>query len=62
MRPGEGDYLLVVDSNVGWNKVNALVQRDTSYRVTLAPDGSARAELDLHYRHTGQAGPTPLRP
>lgn len=59
LRPGDADYLLVVDSNVGWNKVNALVTRDTDYRVTPAPDGSAQAQLTLTYRHQGQANDAP---
>lgn len=54
VRPGDGDYLLVVDSNVGWNKVNSVVQRNTNYTITPNADGSARAQLELVYRHTGQ--------
>lgn len=53
--PGSGDFLLVVDSNVGWNKVNSVVQRSTNYIVTPRADGSALAELELVYRHQGQA-------
>lgn len=59
LRPGDADYLLVVDSNVGWNKVNALVTRSTDYRVTPAPDGNAQAQLTLTYRHQGQATGAP---
>jgi hypothetical protein len=57
--PGDGDYLFVVDTNVGWNKVNVIVTRDTHYRVTPAADGSAQAELILVYRHGGQPAPAP---
>ena len=53
--PGVGDFLLVVDSNVGWNKVNGLVQRNTNYTVTPSADGSAQADLELVYRHQGEA-------
>lgn len=59
LRPGDGDYLLVVDSNVGWNKVNVLVSRATDYSVTPAPDGSAQAQLTLTYRHQGAATDAP---
>ncbi len=31
MEPGNGDYLMVVDSNVGWNKANAAVDRQTAH-------------------------------
>ncbi len=53
--PGASDFLLVIDSNVGWNKVNSVVQRTTNYTVTPRPDGSARVDLELVYRHQGEA-------
>ncbi len=55
VEPGSGDYLMVVDSNVGWNKVNGVVQRTTNYTITPRADGSALAELELVYRHQGEA-------
>ncbi|MEZ4771135.1 MAG: DUF4012 domain-containing protein [Caldilineales bacterium] len=54
VEPGAGDHLLVVDSNVGWNKVNALVDRGTRYTVHPQADGSAEVELRLTYTHHGQ--------
>lgn len=54
VEPGDGDYLLVIDSNVGWNKVNALVDRNTRYTVHPLADGSVAAELRLTYVHHGQ--------
>lgn len=59
VHPGSDDFLLVVDSNVGWNKVNGVVQRNTVYTVTPRPDGSARVDLDLAYRHQGAASDEP---
>jgi hypothetical protein len=53
LRPPAGDFLLVVDSNVGWNKVNSLVVRETDYRVTPGENGSGQAELVLTYHHQG---------
>jgi hypothetical protein len=50
--PGQ-DLLMVVDTNVGFNKVNSLIERNIIYRVTLARDGSGQADLDLHYQHNG---------
>lgn len=45
-----GDYLLVVDSNVGYNKVTANVSVALSYTVDLSalPHPVARLELDYH--------------
>jgi hypothetical protein len=56
---GAGDYLFAVDTNVGWNKVNVIVSRDTHYRIIPGPDGSAEAELVLVYRHGGQPSAAP---
>ena len=53
VQPGDGDSLLVVDTNVGWNKVNSLVERSTVYTITPQADGSAEAILELTYRHQG---------
>jgi len=48
-----GDYLFVVDSNVGFNKVNPLIEQDILYTVHL--DGtSPTAELRIRYTHRSQ--------
>lgn len=44
------DVLGVVDTNVGYNKVNSLIQREIRYEVNL---DSLQARLDLTYHHTG---------
>ena len=54
IRKSDGDYLMVVDANIGFNKVNALVAEEMDYRVTLHADGTASAELSLAYTHQGQ--------
>jgi len=60
LRPLAGaDFLAVVDSNLGYNKVNAAVQQAIAYRVE--PDGRApgalTATLILTYTHTAGALP-----
>jgi hypothetical protein len=57
--PGADDFLLVVDSNVGWNKVNGIVQRTTRYTLTPRADGSAWVDLELVYQHQGEASSEP---
>ena len=47
------DYLMVVDANVGYGKVNPLIERIVDYRVQLQPDGTGRAEVTLDYAHRG---------
>jgi hypothetical protein len=65
VEPGEGDYLFVVDSNVGFNKVNARVERKIDYAVDLSqakptaivtitytnPSRQEQGECDLHKQH-----------
>jgi hypothetical protein len=53
--PAGHDLLLVVDSNVGYNKVNTIVDRSLAYHVTLDSNGRHQANLALTYRHNGRA-------
>ncbi|MCI0477737.1 MAG: DUF4012 domain-containing protein, partial [Anaerolineales bacterium] len=47
--PGAGDYLNVVDSNLGFNKVNARITREISYTVRLNENGGeATVEITYH--------------
>jgi len=46
-----GDYLLVVDSNVGYNKLNATVEQAIEYAVELSGSGPAVAQLTVRYRN-----------
>jgi hypothetical protein len=49
----DGDYLAVVDSNVGYNKVDAAIRREAGYAVAWPPDGNGgpQATLTLTYTH-----------
>jgi hypothetical protein len=51
VRESAGDYLMVVDSNVGFNKVNPNIEQTLSYDLVLDPSGTATAQLVLTYRH-----------
>ena len=51
MQPGSGDFLALVDSNLGWNKVNGRVEQTLTYTVTLPANGAAQAELVVQYHH-----------
>jgi hypothetical protein len=54
LHPAPGaDYLAVVDTNMGYNKVDAAMQRTLAYSVTW-PDGPAapaQAQVSLRYTH-----------
>lgn len=51
LQPAAGDYVMVADANLGFNKANALVERQLRYQVSLAVDGSAQARARLVYHH-----------
>lgn len=54
--PTQGDFLMVVDSNLGYSKANFFTERSVDYEVALQPDGTAVATVNLTYRHTGPPG------
>jgi hypothetical protein len=54
VQDASGDYLMVVDSNVGWNKADRHLERRVDYQVTLGP-GGPQATLRLTYRHYATA-------
>ena len=47
-----GDYLQVVDSNVGYNKINHNVEQSIKYEVSWDDRGTARGELTVAYSNT----------
>jgi hypothetical protein len=49
IRPVEGDYLLVVDTNVGYNKVDPQVERALDYQVIIGADGRAHGQVTVSY-------------
>lgn len=51
MGVADGDYLAVVDSNVGYNKVTVSLEQTVRYEVEIAQGGVARSQLTLRYRN-----------
>jgi hypothetical protein len=51
VRPGNGDFLMVVDANVGYNKANARIAQTISYTVDLRTPARPFASLHLSYTH-----------
>jgi len=43
------DYLMIVDSNVGWNKVDRNIERALSYEVSLTAPDEVTGRLTLSY-------------
>jgi hypothetical protein len=54
LRPGSGDFLMVVDANVGYNKASARVRQSITYEVDLS-QMPPRATATLVYTHTSTA-------
>lgn len=54
--PVEGDYLYVVNSNLGGTKANYFVKNYIDYEISsMTRDGVLRAVLKLTYTHTGDS-------
>ncbi len=54
LRPTAGDYLYLVDSNVGYNKVDTIINRQLLYEVDLSDPANPTANITVSYQHTGQ--------
>jgi hypothetical protein len=50
----QGDYLQVVDANVGFNKVDPNVERSITYEVDLTERDRIQAEVVVHYHNKSQ--------
>jgi len=51
IRPGEGDFLMLVDSNLGISKVDQYIDRSLKYLVDLEDPTKPQAEIQLRYEH-----------
>lgn len=49
----KGDYIMVVDSNMGSMKTDAVIKKNISYTVTEEKDGTLTARVELAYQNTG---------
>jgi hypothetical protein len=47
----DGDYLLLVDSNLGALKTDQAMRRAISYQVQAVPNGELAARLEITYQH-----------
>jgi hypothetical protein len=52
-----GDYLMVVDTSMGFNKVSVAMQQAMQYTVTLTTDRAPQAELTIAYTNTNPPAP-----
>jgi len=47
-----GDFLMVIDSNVGWSKVDRNINREVEYEIALSDQANPRVQLTLRYQNT----------
>lgn len=47
--PGSGDFVMLVDSNIGFNKADAVMKRELDYRVDLSDTSSPKASVQMDY-------------
>ena len=52
INPGAGDFLELVDSNIGFNKTDPVVNRSIQYKVDLTNLAQPKAEFSAQYQHT----------
>ena len=52
----EGDRIAVIDSNIGWNKVDRNIERLFEYDVVIRPYGQSEAQLILTYNNMSDPG------
>jgi hypothetical protein len=55
VRPGAGDFLMVVDSNVGFNKTNAVVSSSLSYEANLEDTQAPFAKFSASHTNNAKA-------
>lgn len=48
-----GDFLMVADSNVGFNKINPKIDQKISYKLTSDANNQLQAELTITYHNNG---------
>jgi len=58
LRDIPGDYLMVVDTNMGYNKMNAVIEQSLEYRAVIDVNGSVQGKLTVqHYNPVSGTAP-----
>ncbi len=50
----DGDFLMIIDSNIGYNKVNANLQVSYDYNIYISKDSESVGQLFLNYKNTSK--------
>jgi len=57
IRDSDGDFLMVVDTNMGFNKVNPNVESSVEYQVSIEDEGRITSRIVVTYRNHSGSGP-----
>ncbi|MDJ0753041.1 MAG: DUF4012 domain-containing protein [Ardenticatenaceae bacterium] len=55
------DFLMILNTNMGFNKANAVVDQEVSYDVQLNPDGSGIGKVVIGYNNSAAASSEPCQ-
>ena len=55
VRAGDGDFLMVVDSNIGFNKTNAVIQTSLTYNVDLGDLTKPVSNLTVYHQNNSDS-------
>ena len=53
VRPGTGDYIMLVDTNIGFSKADQYIDRSLDYAIDLSIPTEPESKLTVQYQHTG---------
>lgn len=53
VQPGTGDYIMLVDANIGFGKTDQFIERSLDYSIDLTDPGEPKGELVIKYEHSG---------
>lgn len=56
---GGGDYLMLVEANLGVNKTNCCLERRINHEVTLMETGELQEKLTINYKNNNPVKPEP---
>lgn len=54
--PFDGDYLMVVDSNIGFSKSNAIIEQSIKLEIDISDPQAPRKFVELTYRNPADSG------
>jgi hypothetical protein len=51
LQPGNKDYLMLVDANIGYSKIDSIIRRSLKYSVNLSDPGKITSRVEVSYEN-----------